>query len=76
MKTATVVRMQKQTGIIQATLIKDVAYEKDGEEVLVPAGTPVTVDVGRGVGCAEIDHFDLFPSEYAVNALQALAMSN
>lgn len=67
-----VVRWQKhqnQSGVAAATLLMGISYIKDGHEVILEAGTSLVVDLDRGIGCIEVDHFDVFPGEYRLDAV-------
>lgn len=50
--------------IIDAVLIKDVIYHKEGQEYLIKNQTFIKVDIYNSIALIDNDHFDIARHEY------------
>lgn len=51
---------------VNAYLVKNISYIKDGTEIVVQNDTLIMVDLIRGIALINEDHVDIFPDEYQV----------
>lgn len=51
---------------VKAHLITGISYQKDGQEVFVPSGTNIQVDIDSLIAIVGQDHVDVFWEEFEI----------
>lgn len=56
----------KYVSVVSALLVKDISFNKEGLEVIIPSGTHVKIDIERGIALVGRDHLEVFEDEWKV----------